>query len=130
MFGLVAVRREVLLRHGGFDESILWTTDWECWIRLVLSGSKIGCIDAPLALYRLREDSLSARREDLTRGKIMTLEKTRANALLRGDERAVIEEALAGYRRELRFTALGQTLAAGDPGVRRLALGAGHGHGG
>ena len=43
--------------------------------------------------------------------------------MLRGDERVVIEEALAGYRRELRLAELGQTLARGEPGERRLALG-------
>src|SRR5215210_4613692 len=42
VFGLAAVRRELLLRHDGFDERILWTTDWDCWIRLVLAGSRIG----------------------------------------------------------------------------------------
>lgn len=32
VFGHAAVRRDLLLAHDGFDESILWTTDWECWI--------------------------------------------------------------------------------------------------
>jgi GT2 family glycosyltransferase len=122
VFGLVAVRREVLLRHGGFDESILWTTDWECWIRLVLSGSKIGCIDAPLALYRLREDSLSARREEITRGKIMTLEKTRHDSRLSDEERAVVDASIAGYARELALLLARRSILTGDGDARRRAI--------
>ena len=38
VFGHAAVRRERLLEHGGFDEAILWTTDWELWLRLILAG--------------------------------------------------------------------------------------------
>src|ERR671919_1101739 len=34
IFGHAAVRRELLLDSGGFDESILWTTDWDLWLRL------------------------------------------------------------------------------------------------
>jgi GT2 family glycosyltransferase len=120
--GLVAVRRDVLLRHGGFDESILWTTDWECWIRLVLSGSKIGCIDAPLALYRLREDSLSARREEITRGKIMTLEKTRRDSRLSEEERAVVDTSIAGYARELALLLARRSILTGDGDARRRAI--------
>jgi GT2 family glycosyltransferase len=131
VFGLVAVRREVLLRHGGFDESILWTTDWECWIRLVLSGSKIGCIDAPLALYRLREDSLSARREEITRGKIMTLEKTRRDSRLSDEERAVVDTSIAGYARELALLSARRSILTGDGDARRhaIAVAAGPGFG-
>jgi GT2 family glycosyltransferase len=122
VFGLVAVRREVLLRHGGFDESILWTTDWECWIRLVLSGSKIGCIDAPLALYRLREDSLSARREEITRGKIMTLAKTRRDSRLSDEERAGVDTSIAGYARELALLSARRSILTGDGDARRRAI--------
>ena len=82
IFGLAAVRRSRLLEHGGFDESILWTTDWDLWLRLILSGSRAGCVDEPLALYRLRETSLTASRRDLLLGKLATLEKARRNAAL------------------------------------------------
>ena len=62
VFGLAAVRRSVLLEHGGFDESIIWTEDWDLWLRLILAGSGAGCVDEPLAEYRLRETSLTAQR--------------------------------------------------------------------
>jgi glycosyltransferase involved in cell wall biosynthesis len=129
VFGLAAVRREVLLRHGGFDETILWTTDWDCWIRLVLAGSRIGCVDEPLALYRLREDSLSARREEITLGKIMSLEKTRRDPRLTDEERTVVDGSIAGYERELAILAARRSVAGGDEDARSRALAVAMGRG-
>ncbi len=123
IFGLAAVRRDLLVADGGFDEEILWTTDWDRWLRLVLQGSRAGAVAEPLALYRLRETSLSAQRDDLARGKIATLEKARVNAALRGDERIVVDKALGGYSRELALAELRQSLARREPGVRLRALG-------
>jgi glycosyltransferase involved in cell wall biosynthesis len=129
VFGLAAVRRELLLQAGGFDETILWTTDWECWIRLVLDGARIGCVDEPLALYRLRERSLSAQRASMLRGKIATLEKTRLDARLERDDREVLERALSGYRRDLAVSELERGLQTSPGAARReaaaLALGRG-----
>ena len=31
--------RAASLEHGGFDESIRWTTDWDLWLRMILAGS-------------------------------------------------------------------------------------------
>jgi glycosyltransferase involved in cell wall biosynthesis len=122
VFGLAAARRELVVDDGGFDERILWTTDWDRWLRLVLQGCRAGAVAEPLALYRLRETSLSARRGDLLRGKIATLEKARVNSALLSDERIVLEDALAGYRRELALCDLRQSLADREPRARRRAL--------
>jgi len=56
-----AVRREQALAVGGFDESLACAEDWDCWVRLVLAGSRVGLVDEPLYVYRLRDDSLTAR---------------------------------------------------------------------
>jgi glycosyltransferase involved in cell wall biosynthesis len=120
--GHVAVRRELLLADGGFDERILWTTDWDRWLRLILAGSRAGAVDEPLALYRVREASLSSRRDDLVRGKIETLEKARATQALDADDRRALEGALDGYRRELALASLQRALAADEPGLRRRGL--------
>jgi hypothetical protein len=37
------------LQHGGFDEAIRWTTDWDLWLRLILAGARAGCVPEPLA---------------------------------------------------------------------------------
>jgi glycosyltransferase involved in cell wall biosynthesis len=122
VFGHAAVRRTRFVEHGGFDESIRWATDWELWLRMILAGSAAGCVDEPLAIYRLRETSLTAQRRDLQLGKLATLEKARENPNLREDERAVLEESLRSYRRDLALLDLRAAAAAGEPGVRRRAL--------
>ena len=40
--GHCAIRRESFLAVGGFDESIRFTADWDCWIRLILGGARVG----------------------------------------------------------------------------------------
>jgi glycosyltransferase involved in cell wall biosynthesis len=123
IFGLAAVRRERLLEAGGFDEAIRWTTDWDCWLRLILAGSHAGAVDEPLAVYRLRETSLSARRLEMVRGKIQTLEKAQTSKFLLPRERRELDRALAGYRREHRLAELERALRDADPTARGRAAG-------
>jgi glycosyltransferase involved in cell wall biosynthesis len=122
IFGLAAVRRSRLLEVGGFDHSILWTADWDLWLRLILGGASAGCVDEPLALYRLRQTSLTAQRRNLLLGKLMTLDKAWHNPELRDRERAVLEESLRSYRRDLSMLDLQGAVAAGEAGARRRAL--------
>jgi glycosyltransferase involved in cell wall biosynthesis len=122
IFGLAAVRRERLLQHGGFDESIRWTTDWDLWLRLILAGARAGCVVEPLAFYRLRETSLTAQRHELLLGKLATLEKAQTNPDLRGDEPRLLESSLASYRRDLAVLELREAVAAGNADARRRAF--------
>ena len=122
VFGHAAVRRTQLLEHGGFDESIRWTTDWDLWLRMILRGSRVGCVTEPLAHYRLRETSLTAQRRELLLGKLATLEKARSNPDLREGERPVLEASLASYRRDLAVHDLRAAVAAGERDARRRAL--------
>jgi glycosyltransferase involved in cell wall biosynthesis len=122
IFGLAAVRRSTFVDAGGFDESIRWTTDWDLWLRLILAGASAGCVDEPLAQYRLRETSLTAQRRDLLLGKLQTLEKARRNPDLRDDERLVLEASLRWYRRDFALLELRAAAAAGEQGCSRRAL--------
>jgi hypothetical protein len=122
VFGHAAVRRTSFDEHGGFDESIRWTTDWDLWLRMILAGATAGCVDEPLALYRLRETSLTAQRRNLALGKLTTLEKARGNPALRPAERPVLDAALASYRRDLSLLELRASVAASAPDARRRAL--------
>src|SRR5205085_2826638 len=123
IFGLAAVRRVRMLELGGFDETIRWTTDWDLWARLILSGSRAGAVDEPLALYRLRESSLSADRGKLARGGLQTLEKAAAHPSLSASERKTVKTALAAQRSKLATIDLRRALAGGVPDRRRRALG-------
>jgi Glycosyl transferase family 2 len=122
VFGHVAVRRERFLAAGGFDEAIRWTTDWECWIRMILDGARAGCVAEPLALYRVHEGSLSARRDRLLAGRVQTLEKTAARGDLSAAERSIVDDALGRYRSELALLELRAALREGRGDARTRAL--------
>jgi len=122
IFGHAAVRRERFLEAGGFDESILWTTDWDLWLRLILQGALVGCVSEPLAEYRLRETSLTARRRDLALGRLATLEKARRNGDLRETEVPVLEESIGTYRRVLALEDVRSSFMAGEREARRRAF--------
>lgn len=92
VLGLSAVRRSRFVEVGGFDTSVLYTTDWELWIRLIFSGSRVGIVPEPLAEYRLHEASMSARRAAMSRGRLDTLERAAARSDLSDGERAILEE--------------------------------------
>jgi Glycosyl transferase family 2 len=121
VFGLAAVRRETLLAAGGFDETIRWTTDWDCWARLILDGAKAGAVAEPLAIYRLRDSSLSADRAKLVAGRLHTLEKAASHPSLSETERGVVAASIATHRRELALLELRAALAGGSSDSRRLA---------
>jgi glycosyltransferase involved in cell wall biosynthesis len=122
IFGLAAIRRERLLAAGGFDESIRRTTDWDCWIRLILDGARAEAVLEPLARYRVHRAGLSTDRLEMRRGAVQTLTKARAHPGLRAEERPVLEESLGGYRREVRLLEGRQDLMQCAPGVRRRML--------
>jgi Glycosyl transferase family 2 len=122
IFGHVAVRRESFLAVGGFDEEIRWTTDWDCWIRMILDGSRSGCLTAPLASYRVRETSLSSARRELVAGRVQTLEKALKRPDLSTDERAIAERSLGRNRRELSLLELRTSLREGRGDMRARAI--------
>jgi hypothetical protein len=123
VFGLAAVRRDRFREHGGFDESIRWTTDWDLWLRMILDGSKVGAVGEPLALYRLRQGSLTSRRKELALGKLMTLEKATGNPALGSAHRAVLSQSLRFYESQLGALDLDAAVLTADQGLRRRAFG-------
>jgi GT2 family glycosyltransferase len=122
VFGHAAVRRQRLLDVGGFDELIRWTADWELWIRMILSGSAVGCVDEPLAVYRLHEGSLTAQRLSLARGRIQTLEKTARNPVLSNAEFTTVADARRRATLELTLLELRESLLGRVRFSRRRAL--------
>jgi len=72
IFGAAAVRRSRLVEIGGFDETIVSGTDWDCWIRLVFSGSRAGLVDQPLYRYHMHENAMSSDKLLTSRGQVQT----------------------------------------------------------
>lgn len=54
------VRRQLLVQHGGFDESIRGSEDWELCLRLLQYGHAFDFVEDGLVVYQPGEDSLSA----------------------------------------------------------------------
>jgi glycosyltransferase involved in cell wall biosynthesis len=52
------VRREAVARAGGFDERLGPAADWDLWLRVSRDGLRWGCVDRPLAEYRIRPDAM------------------------------------------------------------------------
>ena len=65
-----AIRRERLLAIGGQDEALRIGYDWDCYLRLILGGSKAGLVDVPLYRYqpRARKPRPATARQQCARG--------------------------------------------------------------
>jgi len=122
IFPAVAVRRSRLIEAGGFDEAIVGATDWDCWLRLVFTGSLVGQVDEPLAYYGVREDSLSSKKVLMARAAVATLEKAARALEMTAAERAVVDRSLASRRRRLRVEEAREALRRAAPDGRRRAL--------
>jgi GT2 family glycosyltransferase len=53
------VRREWMIRAGGFDESLKYAMDYDLWLKLAKMGRPVE-IGEPLAAFRVHEGSLSS----------------------------------------------------------------------
>ncbi len=97
----VVVRKDLLIRSGGFDESDRnIPEDFDAWLRLAQIGARIGYDRKVVAKYRYRSDSASSKRIKLHDGALRVLKKTRKTMKLTSPEL----DALT--RTEQRLTAL------------------------
>jgi glycosyltransferase involved in cell wall biosynthesis len=122
VLGQAAVLRARWLEVGGFDEQVRLTTDWDFFLRMVLSGSRVGMVDAPLAVYRLAAGSLSSDRVAMVHSRIATLRRTAQRQALSDGERRVLHRAVLEQHKELHERRLRAALAGEEPGPRRRAL--------
>jgi glycosyltransferase involved in cell wall biosynthesis len=86
--GWPAVRRIRLLEAGGWNEAYRVAYDWECWLRLILAGSSVGMVDAPLMTYHVHEGSLSADKLLSLKERIRLLRRVDATQLSQQERRA------------------------------------------
>jgi hypothetical protein len=96
--GWPAIRISRLLSAGGFDESLRTGYDWECWARMILSGSEAGWVDEPYYLYRLHSDTLTSARSASLWDRVSLLEKSARGASLSDEEREEVRRALRTHR--------------------------------
>jgi glycosyltransferase involved in cell wall biosynthesis len=96
--GWPAVRLSRLRAIGGFDEDLAVGEDWDCWLRLILSGSRAGLVNRPLYDYVVHEGSLTSDRRANLWARVALLEKAAANPALRTDDVPALERALRRHR--------------------------------
>ena len=116
------VRRSAVLRVGGQDAELQVSADWDCWIRMILGGSKAGSVDEPLLLYRLREGSVSSDRIVSFQHRVDMLEHLRTNRALRNDDLTALDAALSRHRRTLALAKALDAAQRGGGDARKLAL--------
>lgn len=117
-----AFRRSRLQEVGGFDEDLHSAVDWDCILRLVLSGSAAGLYDAPLAVYRIHGNSLAGSRVQSLRDRVRILEKAGRSPDLRPQERPALEKSLALQRGRAQLAETEAAVAAGESGARRRCV--------
>jgi hypothetical protein len=120
--GRSAFRRELLLKAGGYDETLECAEDWDSWIRLILGGARAGLIDVPLARTRLRSGSLTSSLVSVQRGQSATLTKTLRREDLSSAERSAAQRHLALLRSSLLVVEAQEALESGSDGARIRCL--------
>ena len=99
----VTARRELLVRAGGFDESLRSSEDFDLWLRLVKMGGRIAYHTLPLARYRVRPGSLSADPVWMFQCIARVLDKAGATLPLTPDEVRALEAAKQRFAAQARF---------------------------
>jgi GT2 family glycosyltransferase len=91
--GNPAVRRSRFIEIGGFDESFRAAEDWDCWLRLILTGSRAGLVEAPLLRYRIHGDAITARRAESLAARERMLSNHALDPGWSARERLVLDES-------------------------------------
>ncbi len=55
----VVIRREFHQKVGSFNENLVYTPDWQFWIRSVLAEGRFGVMHEPLVRYRSHNDNVT-----------------------------------------------------------------------
>jgi hypothetical protein len=121
-FGWPAMRREKLLAIDGFDPALRVTWDWDCWVRLILSGCPAGLVDEPLYRWHLGPGTLSSDLGRNARENLVVLQKVIDDPSVSERERDVAREMSAIHEQRALLLEAKQSLQEGRPDARRRAL--------
>ncbi|HZO37012.1 MAG TPA: glycosyltransferase [Solirubrobacteraceae bacterium] len=117
------VRRSRLDAIGGYDETFPVNHDWECYVRLVLSGAKVAFVPEALYAWRLTPGSRSS--SDAVERATMMLrmaDKTLARDDLDPEERAIAEAGRTSHLAMLAIERAHHALMTAGKDQRQLAL--------
>jgi glycosyltransferase involved in cell wall biosynthesis len=125
VYANAAYRRKALVAVGGYDEfydSFHGPEDTDLLVRMILGGARVGLVDEPLAVYRIRGESLSANRPRSLRGGAIVLERAASHPSLSADELRYLRGELAWLRREAALAEAEAALRGLAPNPRRRSL--------
>src|SRR5262249_26575812 len=124
VYANAAFHRKALLAVDGYDEFYDpgGPEDTDLLLRMILNGSRVGLVDEPLAVYRIRKESLSSNRARSMRGGVVVLERAASHPSLSDDERAYLEQELTGKRQEAALAEAEEALRGLAPHPRRRCL--------
>ncbi|MBZ0274516.1 MAG: glycosyltransferase [Anaerolineae bacterium] len=113
------IRRDVLEKVGGFNETLSTAADYDLWLRIAGAGYPFACVQEPLGIYRLQQGSMVtnvARTEDEV---ISILDRYFASPQLAPDRLALKNAAYAEWR--LWFARRHYAVGSWDAARRNLA---------
>jgi glycosyltransferase involved in cell wall biosynthesis len=90
-----AIRRRQFLDAGGFDETLRYGPDWECYVRMFLRGAAAGLVPLPLYRYRRWGGQQTADIRRVLAGRERVAEMILANEGLDERDRAIAASTLA-----------------------------------
>jgi GT2 family glycosyltransferase len=124
VYANAAFRRKALLAVGGYDEfyDIGGPEDTDLLVRMILAGSGVGLVDEPLAVYRIRKESLSSNRPHSMRGGVVVLERAASHPSLTEDELDFLRRELKAKRQEAALAEAEAALRGLAPHPRRRCL--------
>lgn len=117
------VRRQVLLDHGMFDETLRRCEDFDLWLRMAHGGSQFDFTTRVVARYRRRDDALTADQVAMYDGIQTVLSKCLRTMSLSDADRALISVRIQHMRALTRLHDGKRALAAGDYHAARTAFG-------
>lgn len=122
--GWPAVRLARLREVGGFDEELRTGEDWDCWLRLIFSGSIAGLVEAPYYDYAVDSGGLTASRVGSLWDRVALLGKAASREDLKQAERRELARSLRYHRSRAARTEAQAGLECGGSRrrVARLAL--------
>ncbi len=76
---MALVRRDHVVRAGGFDEGLTSLEDWDLWLRLARQGVRWRCVDRALVEYRVRAGAMHQNVERMLENRLRVLDKLYAD---------------------------------------------------
>jgi glycosyltransferase involved in cell wall biosynthesis len=105
--------RAVIEEVGGFCEEIVGTEDYDLWLRIVEQGYGVVASRAPLAVYRVADQSISADAGRMARALQLTYQRALARGSLTPRQRWIVRRNLRLQRAVERLSAIRAARRAG-----------------